>query len=134
MYLKQAILKIKNRFLLCAFILSAYGLYLRLIKLFQHELWADEYYQLAIMNGSFWDMLKAIPQHEYGSYLSGDLYLPAKFLRNKKRRPEEEFRIGRRMNTVLSAVCDFESMVSRFIPLPIGTSLIAVAKKRDENK
>jgi hypothetical protein len=82
MYLKQFILKIKNKLLfICVLFLSAYGLYLRLAKLSRHELWADEYYQLAVMNGSFWDMLRAIPKHEYGSYLSGDLYLTYPFFK-----------------------------------------------------
>lgn len=69
-------IKIKDKFpVLLAIAFSAYGLYLRLLELSARELWADEYYTLGTMGGSFIDMLKAIPKHECGSYINGALYL-----------------------------------------------------------
>ena len=56
-------------------VICTYALYLRLVKLANHQLWGDEYWQLDIMNGSFIDFLRAIPGREYCSYLSGDYYL-----------------------------------------------------------
>jgi len=52
-----------------------YALFLRLIKLYRHTLWSDEYYQLNQMLGSFTDLLKSLRYGEYCSYLSGELYL-----------------------------------------------------------
>lgn len=63
------------------FFFSIYGICLRLMKLHRHTLWGDEYFQLEVMKGSFWDLLKALPKHEYCSYLSGDFYLTYPFFK-----------------------------------------------------
>lgn len=55
-------------------VICAYALYLRLVKLANHELWSDEYSQLNHMTGSFMDLLKSL-RRGYASYLSGDYYL-----------------------------------------------------------
>lgn len=60
---------------LIAIFISIYALYLRLFYLAQHELWADEIWQLGAMQGSFIDLLKWIPKNQYCSYLCGDFYL-----------------------------------------------------------
>ncbi len=54
---------------------SIFGLVLRLMKLHKHTLWVDEKWQLAPMRGSFLDLLRALPEREFCSYLSGDYYL-----------------------------------------------------------
>ena len=56
-------------------VISVYALYLRLVKLAHHKFWVDEEFQLSLMQGSFLDLLKAVPRAEYCSYLSGDYYL-----------------------------------------------------------
>ena len=61
--------------------ISLYALYLRLINLVQHEFWADEYYQLNQMSGTFVDLLKSLPRNEFCSYLSGDYYLVYPFFK-----------------------------------------------------
>ena len=55
--------------------ISAYALYLRLLKLNNHTLWCDEGFQLRIMKGSFITMINSLPQWEFCSYLSGDYIL-----------------------------------------------------------
>ena len=60
---------------LMVFLICVYALYLRLVHLAQHNLWADEYWQLNAMEGPFVEFLKLLPQREFCSYLSGDYYL-----------------------------------------------------------
>lgn len=56
-------------------VICVFALYLRLLKLYRHELWLDEMWQLNQMTGTFSDFLKQLPVKEVGSYLSGDYYL-----------------------------------------------------------
>lgn len=35
----------------------------------------DEIWQVAIMGGSFWDMVRSLPNHEHGAFLSGDYFI-----------------------------------------------------------
>lgn len=62
-------------------VICAYALYLRLVKLANHELWVDEYYQLNQMTGSFVDLLKSLSRTGFASYLSGDHYLTYPFFK-----------------------------------------------------
>lgn len=56
-------------------IICMYGLYLRLMALYERTLWADEIYQLSLMKGSFLDLLINLPACDHGSYLEGDHFL-----------------------------------------------------------
>ena len=62
-------------------IICTYALYLRLVVLYRHTLWADELWQLNQMKGTFLDLLKGVPKLEFCSYLSGDLYLVYPFFK-----------------------------------------------------
>jgi len=62
------------------------------------------------------------------SYMFMGLYLPIKIKRMKVSKTEDPFRVGRIMNTSLSALFEMERYISRWIPLPTGTSLISVAR------
>ena len=63
-------------------------------------------------------------------YMFMTLYYPIKYLRRKKRvLVSEHFRINPFANRFLGLLFDAERNISRFLPLPLGTSLIAVAKK-----
>lgn len=59
----------------CVTAICIYALYLRIMVLSQHTLWADELFSLNLMKGSFLELLRVIPTVEYCSFMSGDLYL-----------------------------------------------------------
>ena len=63
-------------------------------------------------------------------YMFMSLYMPMKFMRSKSGRDNDQFSINRLVNRLLKGLFDAERIVSRKLPLPIGTSLIAVARKR----
>ncbi len=74
--LKKIIKYTKQNFVpIAVTFICIYALYLRLMKLYRHELWADELWQLNQMRGSFLELLKQLSTHEVCSYLSGDYYL-----------------------------------------------------------
>jgi len=56
-------------------IICMYALYLRLMVLHRHTLWADELWQIGAMKGSFLDLIRILPQFDYFTYLNGDFYL-----------------------------------------------------------
>ncbi|MDD5109199.1 MAG: glycosyltransferase family 39 protein [Candidatus Omnitrophica bacterium] len=56
-------------------IVCIYALYLRIMVLYHHTLWADELYELSYMKGTFLELLNALPKFGYCSYLFGDAYL-----------------------------------------------------------
>jgi len=62
-------------------------------------------------------------------YMFMSLYLPMKFMRSKSIRGEDQFNINRPVNTLLTLLFDMERLISGKFPLPIGTSLVAVARK-----
>jgi len=62
-------------------------------------------------------------------YMFLSLLLPAKYMRGK-RRTEDLFRIHPLANAVFLGLSDLERYVSRLCPLPAGTSLIAIARKK----
>ena len=57
------------------------------------------------------------------------LYLPMKYTRNKDRGKNDPFSINPLVNTLLKGLFDVERFTSKYLSLPIGTSLIAVAQK-----
>lgn len=57
------------------------------------------------------------------------LYLPMKLLRRKQAREGELLKINQCINTIARLIFDMERIMSRYIKLPIGTSIIAAAKK-----
>ena len=74
--LKNSIKYIYKQFIPISVIaICLYALYLRIMVLYRHELWADELFSLSQMGGSFLDLLKGLPKVEFCPYLSGDLYL-----------------------------------------------------------
>jgi SAM-dependent methyltransferase len=62
-------------------------------------------------------------------YMFMSLYLPMKYLRSKGETVEDAFRISRVMNILLKGLFDGERLISKGLSLPIGTSLIAIARK-----
>lgn len=63
-------------------------------------------------------------------YMFMSLYLPMKYLRGKNKKNNNHFKINRLVNTCLKRLFDIERLISQGISLPIGTSLIAVARKK----
>lgn len=62
-------------------------------------------------------------------YMFMSLYLPMKYLRSESRKDNNQFKINRLENALLKGLFDMERIISKRLPLPIGTSLIAVARK-----
>jgi ubiquinone/menaquinone biosynthesis C-methylase UbiE len=63
-------------------------------------------------------------------YLFMSLYLPMKYVRGKNKKSDDIFRIGRIANILLSGIFETERLISKVFPLPVGTSLIAIARKK----
>jgi ubiquinone/menaquinone biosynthesis C-methylase UbiE len=64
-------------------------------------------------------------------YMFMSLYLPMKYTRDKKCKKNDVFKINPLINVILKGLFDIERFMSKSFPLPIGTSIIAVAKKKD---
>ncbi len=62
-------------------------------------------------------------------YMFMSLYLPVKYLRRKNKRRNDHFKINRIVNTLLKGIFDVERFISKGVPLPAGTSIIAIAQK-----
>lgn len=62
-------------------------------------------------------------------YMFMSLYLPMKYVRRENKRDNNHFRINRLTNTILKVLFNTERFISKTLPLPIGTSLIAIARK-----
>jgi ubiquinone/menaquinone biosynthesis C-methylase UbiE len=62
-------------------------------------------------------------------YMFMSLYLPLKLARRKNKDVGDYFKINSSVNSFLRGLFNMERVISKFIPLPIGTSIIAVAKK-----
>jgi len=65
-------------------------------------------------------------------YIFMFLYLPMKYMRNKDATNNDPFRINPFLNSFLLRLLNLERIISKRIPLPIGTSLIAVALKEEK--
>lgn len=63
-------------------------------------------------------------------YMFMSLYFPMKRLRGKNKKTNNQFKINRFVNTLLKIIFNFESLISICLPLPVGTSIIAVARKK----
>jgi ubiquinone/menaquinone biosynthesis C-methylase UbiE len=57
------------------------------------------------------------------------LYLPMKFLRNREGRPGDFLKISSSFNSLARLLFECERLMSRFMGLPVGTSIISVAVK-----
>ena len=71
----------RNLISLSVTIICIYALFLRLMRLHQHALWGDEYFQLRMLQGTFLDILKNLPAGDICSYLEGDYYLMYPFFK-----------------------------------------------------
>jgi len=63
-------------------------------------------------------------------YMFASLYLPMKYLRRKNKKSGNQFKINRYVNTLLTGLFDAERLISKSLSLPVGTSIIAVARKK----
>ena len=63
-------------------------------------------------------------------YMFMTLYFPMKFMRSQKTDLADTYKINKIANILAQGVFEAERMISRIIPLPLGTSLVAVAKRR----
>ena len=62
-------------------------------------------------------------------YMFMSLYIPMKYTRRINKKKDDFFTLHGLLNTALKGILDIERTISKGLPLPIGTSLIAVAKK-----
>jgi SAM-dependent methyltransferase len=62
-------------------------------------------------------------------YMFMSLYLPMYLIRKHKKDMAETLKIKKVTNILMKAAFDAERMLSKFVPLPFGTSLMAVAQK-----
>jgi ubiquinone/menaquinone biosynthesis C-methylase UbiE len=62
-------------------------------------------------------------------YMFMSLYLPVKYIRAQSNKIDDKLQINSLVNAVLKGAFEIERVISKGISLPIGTSLIAVAKK-----
>jgi len=62
-------------------------------------------------------------------YMFMSLYAPMKWTRRKYQKSSNQLKMNGLTNVLLSRFFDAERLISKFLPLPIGTSLIAVAQK-----
>lgn len=63
-------------------------------------------------------------------YLFMSLYVPMKYMRSKGKKGDDLFKINKITNMLLSGLFEIERFISKGIPLPIGTSLICIARKK----
>jgi ubiquinone/menaquinone biosynthesis C-methylase UbiE len=62
-------------------------------------------------------------------YMFMSLYLPMRYMRVKSRDDNDLFKINKSFNALLKGLFNLERIISKGLPLPIGTSLIAIARK-----
>jgi SAM-dependent methyltransferase len=62
-------------------------------------------------------------------YIFMSLYLPMKLLRTREAGSGDSLKISGALNSIAGIIFNIERILTRFIRLPIGTSIIAVAKK-----
>lgn len=62
-------------------------------------------------------------------YMFMSLYFPIRYIWGGNKKIDNQFMINRFMNALLKGTCEIERLISKNIALPVGTSLIAVAKK-----
>ncbi len=64
-------------------------------------------------------------------YMFMSLYLPMKYMRGKNKKTNNQFKINNLVNPLLNGIFDTERLISKGFPLPLGTSLIAIARNPD---
>jgi len=57
------------------------------------------------------------------------LYIPMKYTRRMSKKKDDFFKINIFVNALLRGFFDVERIISKNLSLPIGTSLISVARK-----
>lgn len=62
-------------------------------------------------------------------YMFMSLFFPMKYMRRRKTEISNSFEIHGGLNLMLKTIFNTERLISNFVPLPIGTSLIAIARK-----
>lgn len=62
-------------------------------------------------------------------YIFMSLYLPMKYLRRRNTNGDLQLGINKLANPLLKGLFNLERIISNGVPLPIGTSIIAVARK-----
>jgi SAM-dependent methyltransferase len=62
-------------------------------------------------------------------YIFMSLYLPMKLLRRKQGQAGDLLKINKTINFIARLILELERILARVIDLPIGTSIIAIAKK-----
>lgn len=65
-------------------------------------------------------------------YMFMSLYIPMKYTRKKKMGNNKLFKINELLNTLLKWLFNAERVISKGLPLPIGTSFIGIARKTFE--
>ena len=63
-------------------------------------------------------------------YMFMSLYVPMKCIRAKGRRSNHLFKINCLVNAILTRFFDVERIISKGLSLPVGTSLMAIARKK----
>lgn len=71
---------------------------------------------------------------EYCSYWNASLFLPAAIMRLLGKTGDEALTLPSWINGMLFAVVYIESVVLRIMPLPFGTGLVVVARKKNEER
>lgn len=67
-------------------------------------------------------------------YIFMSLYLPMLYTRRKCKENEDQFKVNRFANIFLKKLFNVERLISKAVPLPIGTSLIAIVQKGQAGK
>lgn len=62
-------------------------------------------------------------------YMFMSLYIPMRYIRRENKKINDHFKISGFLNILLKGIFNVERLISKGLPLPIGTSLIAVAQK-----
>lgn len=70
----------KNKILCATALISLYAFYLRLAKLYHHDLWPDELCQISLAGTPFLTLVKTFPQKEFCAYIAcADYFLTYPF-------------------------------------------------------
>jgi len=101
----------------------------------RQELWShiDEhsFHKRRYNKKSLQDTLLAVQLRPLAiEYIFMSLYFPMKYMRRRKKYTQNQFRINTIINALLTKIFGIERVMSRWLPFPIGTSLLAVAQKQ----
>ena len=62
-------------------------------------------------------------------YMFMSLYLPMKYMRGKNNKADLHLKTRRLVNPLITGLFDIERFISKGLSFPIGTSIIAIARK-----